>query len=86
MSGNRGTREQLGAYLRENGIPVSDSQLDKLCMPSANQGPTPVFWWGKRPIYDFEEGLKWAEARARRVRRVPASEAEKPAASRLRRL
>jgi hypothetical protein len=58
------TRKQLGAFLREeHGYPIGDSTLDKLCMPTINQGPPVAGWWGRRPLYDPDEGLAWAEAR-----------------------
>jgi hypothetical protein len=66
----RGTRKQLAEYLREQGIPISFQTLTMLCMPSNFQGPTPVFWFGRRPIYDFDDGLAWALKRATEVRRA----------------
>jgi hypothetical protein len=59
------TRKQTAVYLRELGIPIGDSTLDKLCMPSANQGPPVAAWWGRRPLYDPADALAWAEARMR---------------------
>jgi hypothetical protein len=70
------TRRQLAAFLREtHGIPLGDSTLDKLCMPTVNRGPPIVGWWGRRPLYDPDEALAWAEARLlpKRQERVPAS-------------
>jgi hypothetical protein len=61
----RMTRKQLAGFLRENGHPYGDSTLDKLCMPSANQGPPIDSWLGRRPLYEASAGLAWAEARLR---------------------
>jgi hypothetical protein len=60
------TRKQLTAYLRECGVPIGDSTLDKLCMPAVNKGPPVAVWWGRRPLYDPADALVWAEARMRR--------------------
>jgi hypothetical protein len=60
------TRTQLTAYLRECGVPIGDSTLDKLCMPAVNKGPPVAVWWGRRPLYDPADALAWAEARMRR--------------------
>jgi hypothetical protein len=68
MSGKYGTRSQLVAHLTENGFVTSNSQMNKWCMPSCDEGPKPAFWWGRRPIYDLDEGLVWARARARPTR------------------
>jgi hypothetical protein len=61
----RMTRKQLAEFLRANGHPYGDSTLDKLCMPSMNQGPPVDSWLGKRPLYEPTAGLAWAEARLR---------------------
>jgi hypothetical protein len=76
-----GTRDQLGAYLREVGYPISDSQLDKLCMPSCGEGPPVSCWLGRRPLYSFEEGLRWIQSRTRPTRQETAAAPgeEKPA-------
>jgi hypothetical protein len=68
----RMTRRQIAAYLREQGVPVGDSTLDKLCMPTVNEGPPVAAWWGRRPLYDPDEALAWAEARMR-----PAAQARR---------
>jgi hypothetical protein len=67
-SSTRMTRGQLAAFLRRNGIPIGDSTLDKLCMPTVNEGPPVAAWWGRRPLYDPADALAWAEARMRRGR------------------
>ena len=68
----RYTRKELGAELRALGFPISDSTLNKVCAPSVNQGPPIAGWWGRRPLYDLDAGIVWAEARPR-----PADEAPK---------
>jgi hypothetical protein len=60
-----GTRAQLATYLTDRGFPISRSKLNKLCMPSANEGPQPAYWWARRPIYDLDAALEWARARCR---------------------
>jgi hypothetical protein len=60
------TRKKLGAFLREHGYPISDSVLNKLSAPSVGEGPPIDSWWGKRPLYDPDRGLAWAESRLRR--------------------
>lgn len=59
----RMTRKQLGAFLRANGYPISDSVLNKISAPSKGEGPPIDSWWGSRPLYDPDEGLTWAESR-----------------------
>jgi hypothetical protein len=73
----RMTRKQTAAYLRERGIPIGDSTLDKLCMPSADEGPPVAAWWGRRPLYNPKKALAWAEARMR-VGQTCVSRASKP--------
>jgi hypothetical protein len=63
MNQTRGTRRQLLDHQRNNGIPIGKSTLDKLCAPSVDQGPPVAAWWGRRAIYDFVQGLAWAERR-----------------------
>jgi hypothetical protein len=62
----RMTRKQLGAHLRKNGYPISDSVLNKICAPAVGDGPPIDSWWGARPLYDPDQGLVWAESRLRR--------------------
>jgi hypothetical protein len=65
------TRKELAAFLRdEHGYPVGDSTINKLCAPTVNEGPPVVGWWGNRPLYDPDEGVAWAEARLKAVRRA----------------
>jgi hypothetical protein len=61
----RKTREQLVVLLRDRGYPISLSTLHKMCMRTRNQGPKPVAYWGKRPLYDPDEAIAWAESRLR---------------------
>jgi hypothetical protein len=77
MQKRRGTRQQLLAILHENGFPLGKSTLDKLCAPAIGAGPPVFAWWGKRPIYDFNEGLAWAENRLRptRARKIDSTTA-----------
>jgi hypothetical protein len=66
MKVKRVTRGQLVSLLREHGYPIGKSTLDKLCMPAINEGPPVAAWWGRRPLYDPDEALTWAEKRTRR--------------------
>jgi hypothetical protein len=59
------TRRQLAGHLREKGYPIGNSTLDKLCSPLINEGPPIAAWWGRRPLYDPDVGVEWAEARLR---------------------
>lgn len=59
------TRSQLGKFLRQQGFPIGESTLDKLCAPSRGEGPPVEKWWGSRPLYTEEGGLAWAMARTR---------------------
>lgn len=61
------TREQLRQRLVAHGYPISPSYFNKVCLPSVNAGPPVAKQWGKRPLYDFEAALAWAEARCRPV-------------------
>jgi hypothetical protein len=62
------TRKQLGAHLRQQGFPIGDSTLTKVCAPSIGEGPPVAAWWGRRPLYDPDAGIAWAESRLRQVR------------------
>jgi hypothetical protein len=64
------TRKELGAALRERGYPISDSKLNKMCAPAQNLGPPVDGWWGRRPLYDLDPGVAWAEALIRSERSV----------------
>jgi hypothetical protein len=65
MSLKRMTRQQVAQHLRAHGFPIGDSTLNKLCMPARREGPPVAAWWGRRPLYDPDEALAWAEARTR---------------------
>ena len=59
------TREQLRQQLNERGYVISASYFSKICLPSRNEGPPVARQWGKRPLYDPDEGLAWAERRCK---------------------
>ena len=59
------TRRELAGYLTEHGFPISKSTLDKLAMPSRNEGPRHIGFWGNRALYDPEKALVWAKKRFR---------------------
>ena len=63
------TREELWEYINSQGIPLGASTLDKLCMPSRNEGPEVEAWWGDRPLYSPERGLEWARSRLSKIRK-----------------
>ena len=65
MHAKRLTRRQLVSLFNEHGYPIGKSTLDKLCMPAVNEGPPVAAWWGRRPLYDPNEALDWAEKRTR---------------------
>lgn len=65
MNTERLTRQQLVAALREHGFPVGLSTLEKLCAPKVGLGPPPACYWNKRPLYDLDVALAWAQARLR---------------------
>jgi hypothetical protein len=60
------TRKQLGERLRQHGYPIGNSTLAKICAPAIGEGPPVAAWWGKRPLYDEDDGIAWAEARLTR--------------------
>ena len=64
------------AHLREHGFPIGDGTLDKLCMQTVNRGPPVSAWWGRRPLYDPDEALRWAEERTRANRQGSSSVAD----------
>jgi hypothetical protein len=57
------TREQLRHELNARGYVMSASYFHKICLPSRNAGPPVAKHWGKRPLYNLEDGLAWAEGR-----------------------
>lgn len=59
------TRKQLAEKLRDTGYPIGDSTLAKLCAPSVGEGPPVAAYWGRRPLYKFDDGVAWAVARLR---------------------
>jgi hypothetical protein len=61
------TRQMLGPFLRDHGIPVGDSTITKLCSPKVGRGPHPSVCWGHRFLYDPAAVLEWAERQLRPV-------------------
>lgn len=59
------TRRQLAVRLRELGYPIGNSTMTKICAPAIGQGPPVAAYWGKRPLYDLDKAIAWAEARLR---------------------
>jgi hypothetical protein len=59
------TRRELAGFLTKHGFPISYSTLLKMAMPSRNEGPPPVGYWGNRALYDGEKALAWAQKRFR---------------------
>ena len=59
------TREQLLQRLNERGYVMSASYFAKICLPSRNEGPPVAKQWGKRPLYDLDAALAWAEGRCK---------------------
>ena len=59
------TRDQLREFLNSHGFPIGASSLDKLCMPSANQGPPVAAYWNNRPLYEAASSLAWARGKLR---------------------
>jgi hypothetical protein len=59
----RMTRKQLAEFLTASGYPISLSYLEKMCAPAIDQGPPSTARWGRRPLYDPDAALAWAEAR-----------------------
>ena len=59
------TRQQLAEELRKAGYPIGNSTLVKLCAPANGEGPRVTAYWGKRPLYELDDGLAWAETRLR---------------------
>ena len=57
------TRRQVGQLLRDNGFPIGDGTLDRICSPAQGKGPPVSKYWNARPLYDADEVLAWAEAR-----------------------
>jgi len=59
------TREQLRHELNARGYVMSESHFHTICLPSRNAGPPVAKYWGRRPLYELEAGLAWAENRCR---------------------
>lgn len=67
------TRRQLAEYLTANGYPTSVHTLNRLCQPSIGLGPPACGRWGVGggDLYEPEEGLEWAKARAAEAKDRP---------------
>jgi hypothetical protein len=63
------TRQEIPAFLKRHGYPVSISTLHKLSMPSRgrNDGPPAHGQWGNRHLYRPSEVLAWAKKRFRSI-------------------
>jgi hypothetical protein len=59
------TRRELAEFLSSEGYPISESTLEKLCMPSFDKGPPAAGFWGNRALYDPNKALAWAAQRFR---------------------
>jgi hypothetical protein len=57
------TRESLRQELAKRGYKISLSYWNKINLPSVNAGPPVAKWFGKRPLYQLDEALAWAESR-----------------------
>src|SRR5215510_10193613 len=58
------TQREIAKFVREaTGIPIGDSTVVKLCSPAIGGGPQPSIYFGRRPLYDRAEVLRWAKAR-----------------------
>jgi hypothetical protein len=62
------TRDELWSHLNANGYPISRSFLNLVCSPAVDKGPPVATYWGRRPLYDPDTALTWAEARCRSPR------------------
>jgi hypothetical protein len=63
-----GTRDVLRDFLLAHGFPITRGTLDQWCAPARHEGPPIKGYWGRRPIYNLQEGLVWAQARVRETR------------------
>jgi hypothetical protein len=61
MSKKYYTRKELGQALRERGIPISDSKINKLSAPSVSRGPPVAAWLGPKALYELGPGIEWGE-------------------------
>jgi hypothetical protein len=59
------TRRELAEFLTKHGFPISYSTLLKMGMPSRNDGPPAVGYWGNCCLYDPAKALAWARKRFR---------------------
>jgi hypothetical protein len=61
------TRRQAVTFLNREGFPVTFHAFNKYCSPKRDEGPRPVAFWGRLPLYEPPDLLRWAEARLRPV-------------------
>jgi hypothetical protein len=59
------TRRQFVEHANAQGIPLTYSTLNKLMMPSRNEGPRDAVLgiFGNREILDLDKALRWARNR-----------------------
>jgi hypothetical protein len=72
-------QREIAPFLREQGIPIGDSTVEKLCTPASvaeGKGPPVDFYWNRRPLRKPETVLTWATGRLR-----PARQTEQTTAS-----
>jgi len=66
-------QREIGPFLREHGIPIGDSTVEKLCVPASvaeGKGPPVDFYWNKRPLRKPETVLTWATGHLRPARQT----------------
>jgi hypothetical protein len=58
------TLSELAGFIKQTtGIPFGPSTMEKLCSPAINDGPKPITYIGKRPLFARDEVIRWAKAR-----------------------
>ena len=58
------TLGELAGFIKQmTGIPFGCSTIEKLCSPAINDGPKPVTYIGKRPLFKPADVVAWARAR-----------------------
>lgn len=57
------TRNQAFEFLISLGFPITEGYFNKICLPSRNGGPPVAKLWGRRPLYDADQVLAWAQAK-----------------------
>lgn len=59
------TRRELAEFLTQHGFPISYSTLLKMSMPSRNDGPPAVGYWGNHTLFNGDKALTWARRQFR---------------------